>query len=438
MTPVYIFEEMRLPLELLSAALLFLLPYAEKKDHFLFRAVSGMIAAVLFSLLFFPIFLDKETPRLVLLTLPWYLLISLLAFFYARFCFRIERADAFFFMIAAFLSQNIVYCLYHCYIARILFPALRTMLPLYIAGSAAASALVYCPIYLLFKKPLREAKGTLFATMRNAWPGLIVFYLITMFCLFFYQNAFDIRVSVFDDLAWFSGIIICVLLLIIQYTIIVGITRIREQVTLENMLRSSEHYYEMTKEQIAIINRKCHDLKHQLKALERAGDSERADYIREVRDSVDFYQQLVYTDNEALNTILAEKSLFCRDKGITFNCAVDSVDLSFMRLPDLYSILGNAIDNAIEYVEKQTDPNLRSVSLRIVKKNMFAGLQITNPYIGAPISSSELPKTSKSNPDDHGFGLKSIRYTVEKYGGTMEYSTAGGLFTLQILLPLYN
>ena len=31
--------------------------------------------------------------------------------------------------------------------------------------------------------------------------------------------------------------------------------------------------YELSKEHIAIINRKCHDLKHQLKALAAADDS---------------------------------------------------------------------------------------------------------------------------------------------------------------------
>ena len=34
----------------------------------------------------------------------------------------------------------------------------------------------------------------------------------------------------------------------------------------------------------------------------------------------------------------------------------------------------------------------------------------------------------------HGFGLRSIRYLAQKYGGHMELSDADGLFTLQIML----
>lgn len=202
------------------------------------------------------------------------------------------------------------------------------------------------------------------------------------------------------------------------------------------MLRGSERYYELTKEHIAIINRKCHDLKHQLKALERATDGERAEYIKEARDSVMFYQHLVYTDNEALNTILAEKGLFFQEKDIDLCCAVDDVDLSFIRLPDLYALLGNAIDNAIEYAQSQKDPDMRIIDLRIDQKDLFVGIQVIDPYSGSILPSDELPRTNKPNPQDHGFGLKSIRYLAEKYSGAMEYSTIGGQFTLQILLPL--
>ena len=50
-----------------------------------------------------------------------------------------------------------------------------------------------------------------------------------------------------------------------------------------------------------------------------------------------------------------------------------------MRLPDLYAILGNAIDNAIEYVEKQSDPDMRAISMRIERRGMFIGMQVMIP-----------------------------------------------------------
>ncbi len=58
------------------------------------------------------------------------------------------------------------------------------------------------------------------------------------------------------------------------------------------------------------------------------------------------------------------------------------------------------------------------------------------PYAGEPITSGQLPQSHKEDSANHGFGMKSIRFLAEKYGGTMEFSTADGLFTLQILLPV--
>lgn len=436
MIGTYIFEELRLPIELLAAALIYLVPYAEKKPRFQLRATLGYVGFTLASLGFFIIFGDKEAPRLVYLSVFWYGFIALFAAFYARLCFKISRADAMFFGISAFLTQNIVYCVYHCFIARVLAPNLRLNLPLYVLGALAVSIAVYVPVYFIFRRPLREAKGELIPQSRAAMLALSGMFLAMMICIFFYQSAFERRVSAFDTLAWLSGVLVCVFMLVIQYSVIHLMVRSREKSTLENMLRSSERYYELSKEHIAIINRKCHDLKHQLRALENASDSERDEYIREARRSMDFYSHLVYTDNEALNTILAEKGLFCQEKGIDFSCAVDEVDLSFIRLPDLYALLGNAIDNAIEYVETIEDPRLKSVSVRIEKKGMFIGIQVTNPYSGAAIAPGELPGTHKDDPLYHGFGLKSIRYLSEKYGGTMEISTDGGLFALQVLLPI--
>lgn len=436
MSPVLCFEEMRLPMELLAISLVFLLPFAEKKPRFRLRAAIGYVFLTLFSLLYFVIFGPvKEAPRFIYGIPFWYSLMMLSAYAYARFCFQIGKCDALFFTISASFSQNIVYCLYHCFFARIVFPTIREWLPLYILGAALVTAGACVLLHLIFARTLSKADGRIFDDARYISLILIAVFIVMMVCILFYQNAFENRTSVFDTLAWLSGILICLFLLLIQYAVICSTQYWRETVVLENLLRGSERYYELAKEQIAIINRKCHDLKHQLKALEHASDADRAEYIREAQESVDFYRHLVYTDNEALNTILAEKGLFCRDKGIDFGCAVDDVDLSFMRLPDLYALLGNAIDNAIEYTEAQTDPSMRTVSLRISHTNGFIGIQIANPYAGEAVSDASILKTHKQNPSEHGFGLKSIRYLSEKYGGTMVLSAADGLFTLQILLP---
>ena len=47
-----------------------------------------------------------------------------------------------------------------------------------------------------------------------------------------------------------------------------------------------------------------------------------------------------------------------------------------------------------------------------------------------------LPVTSKQDKNYHGFGMKSIRYVVNKYDGSMHVGMNGNLFVLNILIPI--
>lgn len=435
MLPTLIFEEMRLPVQMLAAVLVFLCPCAKQRKHFKIRAAGGYLFIVLFSLLYFPVFGGKPAQRFYDFTAAWYALIALLAVIYAVLCFEVTWCDALFFSICAFAAQNMVYCFYHSFIAQSAFPMLRLYLPVYVLGAAVVCGVFYAVIGCCFMLATRRCGGRLFEDTLQNLILYHVMFLAMIVCLFFYQNAYQNRISVFDALAWLSGIMINIFLLVLQYSVIHTVSYARQNASLEQIIKNSEHYYELSKEHIAIINRKCHDLKHQLKALAVADEAERKEYIREAQESILFYQDMTITENEALNAVLAEKGLFCRERGIEFLYSVDRVELSFMRVSDLYAILGNAIDNAIEYAGAQEDQNMRSINLRIKKKNQFIGIQVTNPYAGEPYRGRGLPHTHKADTFSHGIGLKSIRYIAEKYGGCMEISTDDRLFTLQVILP---
>lgn len=46
-----------------------------------------------------------------------------------------------------------------------------------------------------------------------------------------------------------------------------------------------------------------------------------------------------------------------------------------------------------------------------------------------------LPASSQEDKSTHGFGIKSIRYLVEKYCGELSIQTRDGKFCLDILFP---
>ena len=63
-------------------------------------------------------------------------------------------------------------------------------------------------------------------------------------------------------------------------------------------------------------------------------------------------------------------------------------------------------------------------------------IRVENTYDGAFQADGNLPKTTKSDARYHGYGLKSLYDTAEKYGGTAEISTQENQFTLKVLFPI--
>ena len=45
-------------------------------------------------------------------------------------------------------------------------------------------------------------------------------------------------------------------------------------------------------------------------------------------------------------------------------------------------------------------------------------------------------KTTKKNAEDHGYGIKSINYTIEKYDGAVDIKANDKWFEIKILIPI--
>jgi len=211
----------------------------------------------------------------------------------------------------------------------------------------------------------------------------------------------------------------------------------RQELEVMNMLwKKEQEQYELSKENIALINQKCHDLKHQIRALRNSTEEGTREYLREIENSIQIYETIVKTGNEVLDTILTEKSLYCKEKDITVSCVADGSQLGFIHTVDLYAILGNALDNAIEAVEKLEEKEKRQIDVLIYKQQQFLAMNIINPMEKTLVYEDELPVTTKGDKNYHGYGLRSIQYLLKKYDGTLSISNEDNCFSLMMLLPI--
>lgn len=211
-----------------------------------------------------------------------------------------------------------------------------------------------------------------------------------------------------------------------------GVDRQREGI--DALLQQSRKQYRLSKDQIDAVNIKCHDLRHQISRFRREGAVDEK-LLNEMERAVDAYDASVKTGCETLDVILTERSAACAAKGIGFTCMADGTGLSGIDPGDLYALFGNAMENAMEAVEKLQDPAQKQISLTIRRIKGFSSVRLQNYTAGPLVLAEGLPLTTKASKADHGFGVKSMRLLMEKYGGEMEFRQEGDVVELYILLP---
>lgn len=200
---------------------------------------------------------------------------------------------------------------------------------------------------------------------------------------------------------------------------------------LETLWKNSRKQYEISKQSIELLNIKYHDLKYQIQAVVKDKDA-----LLEVYQCLDAYGSILRTKNETLDVVLAEKSYQCKKENIQIACIVDGELLQDMHAVDIYSLFGNAIDNAIECLSLVKDSDKKFLNVTVKKLGSMVNIIFENYFPSENLGNTINIETTKADKNNHGYGLKSISYIVEKYSGNIRVSQANNLFVLNIILPL--
>lgn len=201
---------------------------------------------------------------------------------------------------------------------------------------------------------------------------------------------------------------------------------------LQQMMRQQRQQMELSKETVELINIKCHDIRKQLYTLGSRVPTEELD---ELKKAVDIYGSTVKTGNETLDVLLAERSIVCKGRGIQLDYIADGAKLDFLKPGEVYSLFGNALDNAIEAVTS-LEPDRRYIGLQVRAERGMLLIRMENCAAEPLHFVDGLPQTTKGDARWHGFGVKSIRRIVQQHGGTLTMQAQDGMFRLVALLPL--
>lgn len=419
------------PLEMISAAVLFSRPL-KRRGYFWLRMAVGLVLSLgtctllmsLYTVLVYlsPVFGLGDVSYI---TMFWCGVLFLTCVVLVWRVHAVRFREALYCGACAYLMEHMAYCVRILYGQVLPEEALRTGS----IGYYLIHIVVYAAVYALFARNMIE-DGRLMATVQDS----LVLTLATLAVVM----GMSIAVSAYGfELAHAVYALFCCCAVLYGQLKQQKDIKSRSELALQRQMWSvHKAQYEMSRENIDIINRKCHDLKHQVAALKHIHDPDRREeVIDSLQSAVMIYDAMLETGNEILDTVLTEKSLICAQREIALSCMADGEQLAFLDPVDLYTLVGNALDNAIEATEL-LPPEERSIRLRVQEKAGLVFFQIENPYPGTLELRDGLPLTRKEDKQDHGFGLKSIRDVGEKYHGLLTLETEGGLFVLRLSFPL--
>ncbi len=199
-------------------------------------------------------------------------------------------------------------------------------------------------------------------------------------------------------------------------------------------------YYEMLLMQNENQRILIHDIKKHLQSIAMLNEQREHDkidaYIRQLILSSNLKEASRLCDHELLNSILCRYMQQCIKDHITLHADIRSRTVDFIASNDLTSLFCNLLDNAIEaagivpdsFIEINTSKREKTPFVVITVINSCR----TNPFL----SNGRQLCTQKSDKRRHGFGLKSIRRTVQKYHGSMQMYYNDDTFTFHTIITL--
>jgi len=415
------------------ACLIYILPLKKRHqgfEHYLYL-LMGPIVLVLIQLI------SGELP--IIFWIPGMLTAMIAMFLYIRSVCDISGYDAGFLFVRAFILAEFVASLEWQSYYYILYRGVSHRWFL----AVAIMLLVYIPLFFLaYWVDARKvfADRRLGIHLRELINALIIGF-ATFFINninFVMDNPFVVR-QVGANMLYIRTLVdFCGLLVLFAWN------EQRREMHLNHELRAMndilhKHYnqYKESKESMDLINRKYHDLKHQIALVRTEQDPlKRDEYFEEIDHAMGIYSARYDTGNTVVDTILTNKSLYCNKHNIKLSCVVNGEILDFMLVMDICSVFGNALDNAIESVEKIDDVNKRIIRVAVFSKNQFLMMRFENYYDQELIFDDEIPITTKGNSNYHGYGIKSIKKTIENYEGNLSISTDNNWFVVKILIPI--
>ena len=205
-----------------------------------------------------------------------------------------------------------------------------------------------------------------------------------------------------------------------------------------NKAEISEQELQAQKNQyIQIMNRQeetrslWHDIKKYMAAMEALANADASTEMKtslaNIKNTLEPLENIYDTGNSLVDSILNYGVKKASEQGVKINAQI-WVDQHFnFPATDLFVIMGNTIDNAVEACAQLQEDDDRNIYIQLKQKNHLLFYEIKNNYN---------TEQKKKIGDIHGYGLKNVKSCVERNGGKMSFNFDGNVYELSFYLNL--
>jgi len=254
-----------------------------------------------------------------------------------------------------------------------------------------------------------------------------------------------------SNMGWIGGafsqgvlfiIIIIAVLSLGSTVLLLSVKRRNSNIKKETMEQERELYYAQLKVMQGSLEQQKsirHDIKLHLAMVKRyLLEGQKGDAVKYLEDILEELEVKSYVEsnNIVFDSIVNYKLSEAKaDVKIEVNVVVpQEVEMDVM---DIVIIMGNLIENALEAVERVREKRIE-IDVFFDRGNLF--INIKNTFDGEIEYSKDTTKEkriiSRKGGRNHGYGLKNVKKSVEKYNGKLEISYDKQIFNVNVLVYL--
>lgn len=179
-----------------------------------------------------------------------------------------------------------------------------------------------------------------------------------------------------------------------------------------------------------------HDIRRHIVTMKTLIDDKRYseinDYIKEMDDAIKSEQMVSNTGNLVLDSVINfEINSSGIESSLIVFTATNIPNEMNIKDYDLTVVISNVVSNALLAVKKISDGKVE-IDLQYRKGIFF--IRINNDFDGRILLKDDEIITTKQDKENHGYGLKNVKATVDKYDGELKIEYDNRIFRLETMM----